>query len=186
MATHHQYAPISVQTFPEGVVSQQNMPLPLSASKQAELLERLKQLRAWQQRQQADLLRQQQEQLLRLRNEQQSAVCERAHDSCSTRESSLQGGGRTREGVEVNFMRLASLPESPCALSSDEDTTSEPNVLMKPEHEDALDDVGGIYDRNDCEYEGEFDSRSNDVRDTNFGHVHVSCYQGYMLAICVV
>ena len=71
---HHQYTgPVDVQAFPEVLGSrnvQVHAPLPLPTGKQAELLERLKQLRAWQQQQQADLIRQQQEQLLKLRNEQ--------------------------------------------------------------------------------------------------------------------
>lgn len=66
--------PIGVQGFPQALGShnaaQVHLPLPLPSNKQIELLERLKQLRAWQQQQQADLLRQQQEQLLKLRNEQ--------------------------------------------------------------------------------------------------------------------
>ena len=43
-----------------------------TSGKQAELMERLKQLRAWQQQQQAELLRRQREQLLKLRSEQTS------------------------------------------------------------------------------------------------------------------
>lgn len=66
--------PVGVQAFTQALCSHNSQfhlpPFSLPSNKQAELLERLKQLRAWQQQQQADLLRQQQEQLLKLRNEQ--------------------------------------------------------------------------------------------------------------------
>lgn len=69
---NHQY---TGSVGPDNTVLQGGpLPFPLSPGRQMELLERLKQLRAWQQQQQADLLRQQQEQLVKLRNEQ-STVC---------------------------------------------------------------------------------------------------------------
>ena len=94
--SHQQYGPIGVQAYPrEAAIStpQQNMTLPLSASNQAELLERLKQLRAWQQKQQADLLRQQQEQLFRLKSEQQTAMREQAQSGTSVGMGEVRGDG---------------------------------------------------------------------------------------------
>lgn len=57
---------VGIQSVPEAR-GLQNIP---TSGKQAELMERLKQLRVWQQQQQAELLRRQREQLLKLRGEQ--------------------------------------------------------------------------------------------------------------------
>ena len=63
--------PVGIQTLTQAVGAVQCFAP--SSSKQAELMERLKQLRAWQEQQQAELLRRQQEQLLKLRSEQLAA-----------------------------------------------------------------------------------------------------------------
>ena len=175
----HQYGPIGVQAFPEAVGSQNIAPLPLSASKQVELLERLKQLRAWQQRQQADLLRQQQEQLLRLKSEQQTVIREGAQDSDSTRAVvEVQGDGQVREKEEGDFDRRYCRPESPCSVSDSCDVT-EPTLVNKVEYRDDVNDREELFDSQDCINQGELGTASDHEESTNFSRV--SCvYMKYM------
>ena len=166
----HQYGPIGVQAYPEAVGTQQNMALPLSASKQAELMERLKQLRAWQQRQQADLLRHQQEQLFRLRSEQQTAMHEQAQNSTSVNE--VWGDGQVREGEEAAFQQMLSLPESPSSTNGDRGVSG-PGLVERVEHVDDVDDPGEYFDSYDCENQGEVGPGSDSEETANFSCVSV-------------
>ena len=175
----HQYGPIGVQAYPEAVGAQQNMALPLSANKQVELMERLKQLRAWQQRQQADLLRQQQEQLLRLRSEQQH---ERAQENSSI--SELWRDGRVGEGEEESVDQMLTLPESPCLASSTQNCYG-PGLVERTECDDDVNDPGEIFDSRNSEKQSELSSRLEDEENTTsrhvsyvMVHVHVQC-QGF-------
>ena len=159
MSVH--YGPIGIQTYNGAIGAQQNMALPLSANKQVELMERLKQLRAWQQQQQADLLKQQQEQLLRLRSEQQTAIHERAKESSSMGEE--WGDGQIRKGE--GFDQLSSLPQSPCSLSDSQDVCG-PSGVDRIESGNDVNDPGEIFDSHDCENQGELGSGSDNEENT--------------------
>ena len=161
----HQYGPIGVQAYPEAVSTQQTMALPLSATNQTELMERLKQLRAWQQKQQADLLRQQQEQLLRLRSEQQMAMCGRAQNSTSTGE--VWGDGQVRGREEGGF---ECLPESLSSVS-DGQGDSGPDSIERVECADDVDESGERFDSFDYENQGEISPGSDSEEATNLSHV---------------
>ena len=174
--SHQQYGPISVQVYPgEAAVStpQQNMALPLSASNQAELMERLKQLRAWQQRQQADLLRQQQEQLFRLKSEQQTAMQERAQSGTSTGE--VWEDDRVREGKEGGFERMLSLPESLNSVSGGQSVSGQ-GLAEGVECGDDEDDQGRNFDSPGRENQGEIGPGSDSEEATNFSRVSSSKY----------
>ena len=87
---------VGIQSVPEARALQ-NMP---TSGKQAELMERLKQLRAWQQQQQAELLRRQREQLLKLRSEQTSdspVMVVGGWDNSSATGDAVQRGTRDSE-----------------------------------------------------------------------------------------
>ena len=172
--SHQQYGPIGVQAYPGEAVStpQQNMALPLSASSQAELLERLKQLRAWQQKQQADLFRQQQEQLFRLKSEQQTAMREKAQSGTSTGVGEVRGDGQVRVGEEGGggFERILSLSESSSSVSEGQGVSGAglAERVECGDDEVHVDDPGGHFG---CENRGEIGPGSDNEEVTNFSHV---------------
>ncbi len=167
----HQYGPIGVQAYPGEAVGtpQQNMALPLSASNQAELMERLKQLRAWQQRQQADLLRQQQEQLVRLKSEQQTAMHVHAQSGTSTGEVWRDGQVREEGG---GFERMLSLPESPSSVSGGQGVSGA-GLAESVEYGDDIDDPGEHFDSPGCEDQGEIGPVSDSEEATTFSRVSI-------------
>ena len=176
--SRQQYGPIGVQAYPgEAAVStpQQNMALPLSASNQAELLEWLKQLRAWQQKQQADLLRQQQEQLFRLKSEQQTAMREKAQSGTSTGVGEVRGDGQVRVGEEGGggFERILSLSESSSSVSEGQGVSGA-GLAERIEYggdKVHVDDPGGHFDSPGCENRGETGPGSDSEEATNFSRV---------------
>ena len=125
-------------------------------------MERLKQLRAWQQRQQADLLRQQQEQLFRLRSEQQTAMREQARNSSSVGDSETWGYGQMREGEEEGDFEqmLSSLPESPSSVSGGQ-CASGPDLAERIECSGDVGDPGEHFDSSDCENHQEIGPESD-------------------------
>jgi hypothetical protein len=134
-------------------------------------MERLKQLRAWQQRQQADLLRQQEEQLVRLKNEQQTAMCVHTQSSSSTGE--VWGDGQVREGgVGGGFERMLSLPESPSSVSGGQGVSGA-GLAERVEYGDEVDDPGEHFDSTGCEDQGEIGLTSDSEETTNFSRVSI-------------
>lgn len=145
-STSQQYGPVGIQTFPEALGSE-NTPFPMPASKQVELLERLKQLRAWQQQQQADLLRQQQEQLLRLRNEQTTNDGPQRRVRVQhgyTRTVEVQKNNHINEEEESDHHGSSGSPSQSPSSHSVSPLSSESNSVKK---EELVDDLVGVAEQ---------------------------------------
>ena len=145
--------PVGVQTFTQALGShnsQFHLPFPLTSNKQAELLERLKQLRTWQQQQQADLLRQQQEQLLKLRNENMTLepmLRDQGERQDSQTKNADEVNAKTEEAHEVADEEDSSGRPSKCHLSPDESEIVPESTLSKRLEVHSNGDASSYQDR---------------------------------------